>query len=117
MISEFGENANSYCSFESKETALLHSENDSLQQRVNALTHEVRAPRPPAPIFNIKGRRAADAAQVSPRCWKPQKKKRRSGCTGAAGRMNTQGHTAPEVDTCFYCLCEDSYSPTSNPDP
>lgn len=42
MISEFGENANSYCSFESKETALLHSENDNLQQRVNALTHEVR---------------------------------------------------------------------------
>lgn len=42
MISEFGENTNSYCSFESKETALLHSENDGLQQRVNVLTHEVR---------------------------------------------------------------------------
>lgn len=42
MISEFGENTNSYCSFESKETALLHSENGNLQQRVNALTHEVR---------------------------------------------------------------------------
>lgn len=47
MISEFGENANSYCSFERKETALLHSENDNLQQRVNALTHEVRGPPPP----------------------------------------------------------------------
>lgn len=46
MISEFGENANSYCSFERKETALLHSENDNLQQRVNALTHEVGGPRP-----------------------------------------------------------------------
>lgn len=42
MISEFGENTNSYCSFESKETALLHSENGNLQQRVNVLTHEVR---------------------------------------------------------------------------
>lgn len=41
MISEFGENTNSYCSFESKETALLHSENGNLQQRVNVLTHEV----------------------------------------------------------------------------
>lgn len=47
MISEFGENANSYCSFERKETALLHSENDNLQQRVNALTHEVRGPPDP----------------------------------------------------------------------
>lgn len=54
VISEFGENANSYCSFESKETALLHSENDGLQQRVNALTHEVRGPLPPAGIFKIK---------------------------------------------------------------
>lgn len=44
MIGEFGENANSYCSFERKETALLHSENDNLQQRVNALTHEVGGP-------------------------------------------------------------------------
>lgn len=42
MISEFGENTNSYCSFESKETALLQSENGNLQQRVNVLTHEVR---------------------------------------------------------------------------
>lgn len=42
MISEFGEDTNSYCSFESKETALLHSENGNLQQRVNILTHEVR---------------------------------------------------------------------------
>lgn len=41
VISEFGENTNSYCSFETKETALLHSENGNLQQRVNALTHEV----------------------------------------------------------------------------
>lgn len=43
MINEFGEDTNSYCSFESKETALLHSENGNLQQRVNVLTHEVRA--------------------------------------------------------------------------
>lgn len=43
MISEFGEDTNSYCSFESKETALLQSENGNLQQRVNVLTHEVRA--------------------------------------------------------------------------
>ncbi|XP_054616885.1 TANK-binding kinase 1-binding protein 1 [Dunckerocampus dactyliophorus] len=42
MISEFGEDTNSYCSFESKETALLHSENDNLQQRVNMLTHELQ---------------------------------------------------------------------------
>ncbi|XP_051928122.1 TANK-binding kinase 1-binding protein 1 [Hippocampus zosterae] len=42
MISEFGEDANSYCSFESKETALLHSENDNLQQRVTILTHELQ---------------------------------------------------------------------------
>uniref|UniRef100_A0A3Q0S1F6 TBK1 binding protein 1 n=1 Tax=Amphilophus citrinellus TaxID=61819 RepID=A0A3Q0S1F6_AMPCI len=42
MINEFGEDTNSYCSFESKETALLHSENGSLQQRVNALTHELQ---------------------------------------------------------------------------
>ncbi|CAB1337968.1 unnamed protein product, partial [Coregonus sp. 'balchen'] len=40
MISEFGEDRNSYCSFESKETALLKSEKSNLQQRVNALTHE-----------------------------------------------------------------------------
>ncbi|KAG9346241.1 hypothetical protein JZ751_008066 [Albula glossodonta] len=40
MISEFGEDRNSYCSFEPKETALLQSENGSLQQRVNTLTHE-----------------------------------------------------------------------------
>jgi len=43
MISEFGEDTNSYCSFESKETVLLQSENGNLQQRVNVLTHEVRA--------------------------------------------------------------------------
>uniref|UniRef100_A0A3Q3F2H0 TBK1 binding protein 1 n=1 Tax=Labrus bergylta TaxID=56723 RepID=A0A3Q3F2H0_9LABR len=42
MISEFGDNTNSYCSFESKETALLHSENGNLQQRVNVLTHELQ---------------------------------------------------------------------------
>ncbi|KAJ8365095.1 hypothetical protein SKAU_G00139260 [Synaphobranchus kaupii] len=42
MISEFGEDRNSYCSFEPKETALLQSENDSLQQRVNTLTHELQ---------------------------------------------------------------------------
>nr|XP_046224814.1 TANK-binding kinase 1-binding protein 1 [Oncorhynchus gorbuscha] len=42
MISEFGENRNSYCSFESKENALLQSENGNLQQRVNALTHEAQ---------------------------------------------------------------------------
>uniref|UniRef100_A0A7N8YM06 TBK1 binding protein 1 n=1 Tax=Mastacembelus armatus TaxID=205130 RepID=A0A7N8YM06_9TELE len=42
MISEFGEDTNSYCSFESKETALLHSENGNLQQRVNVLTHELQ---------------------------------------------------------------------------
>ncbi|XP_038846275.1 TANK-binding kinase 1-binding protein 1 [Salvelinus namaycush] len=42
MISEFGEDRNSYCSFESKENALLQSENGNLQQRVNALTHEAQ---------------------------------------------------------------------------
>ncbi|XP_042364286.1 TANK-binding kinase 1-binding protein 1 [Plectropomus leopardus] len=42
MINEFGEDTNSYCSFESKETALLHSENGNLQQRVNVLTHELQ---------------------------------------------------------------------------
>jgi len=42
MISEFGEDRNSYCSFEPKDTALLQSENGSLQQRVNMLTLEVR---------------------------------------------------------------------------
>ncbi|TNN65338.1 TANK-binding kinase 1-binding protein 1 [Liparis tanakae] len=42
MINEFGEDTNSYCSFESKETALLHSENGGLQQRVNVLTHELQ---------------------------------------------------------------------------
>ncbi|CAG5903604.1 unnamed protein product [Menidia menidia] len=42
MISEFGEDTNSYCSFESKETALLQSENGNLQQRVNCLTHELQ---------------------------------------------------------------------------
>uniref|UniRef100_A0A673BHN9 TBK1 binding protein 1 n=1 Tax=Sphaeramia orbicularis TaxID=375764 RepID=A0A673BHN9_9TELE len=42
MISEFGDDSNSYCSFESKETALLHSENGNLQQRVNVLTHELQ---------------------------------------------------------------------------
>ncbi|KAI1887137.1 hypothetical protein AGOR_G00203030 [Albula goreensis] len=42
MISEFGEDRNSYCSFEPKETALLQSENGSLQQRVNTLTHELQ---------------------------------------------------------------------------
>lgn len=45
MISEFGEDSNSYCSFESKETALLQSENGNLHQQVNVLTHEVRADR------------------------------------------------------------------------
>lgn len=42
MISEFGDDRNSYCSFETKDTALLHSENGSLQQRVNMLSLEVR---------------------------------------------------------------------------
>uniref|UniRef100_A0A3B3R519 TBK1 binding protein 1 n=1 Tax=Paramormyrops kingsleyae TaxID=1676925 RepID=A0A3B3R519_9TELE len=42
MISEFGEDRNSYCSFEPKETALLQSENDNLQQKVNTLTHELQ---------------------------------------------------------------------------
>uniref|UniRef100_A0A672H4U4 TBK1 binding protein 1 n=1 Tax=Salarias fasciatus TaxID=181472 RepID=A0A672H4U4_SALFA len=42
MISEFGEDTNSYCSFESKDTALLQSENGTLQQRVNVLTHELQ---------------------------------------------------------------------------
>uniref|UniRef100_A0A3B3BD42 TBK1 binding protein 1 n=1 Tax=Oryzias melastigma TaxID=30732 RepID=A0A3B3BD42_ORYME len=42
MISEFGEDTNSYCSFESKETVLLQSENGNLQQRVNVLTHELQ---------------------------------------------------------------------------
>lgn len=42
MINGFGEDTNSYCSFESKETALLQSENGNLQQRVSVLTHEVR---------------------------------------------------------------------------
>ncbi|KAJ0060356.1 hypothetical protein NL108_010145, partial [Boleophthalmus pectinirostris] len=41
MISEFGED-NSYCSFESKETALLQSENGNLLERVNVLTHELQ---------------------------------------------------------------------------
>ncbi|XP_056153165.1 TANK-binding kinase 1-binding protein 1 [Lampris incognitus] len=41
MISEFEDDSN-YCSFESKETALLQSENGNLQQRVNALTHEIQ---------------------------------------------------------------------------
>ncbi|KAM4624256.1 TANK-binding kinase 1-binding protein 1 [Polymixia lowei] len=41
MISEFGEDSN-YCSFETQETALLQSENGNLQQRVNALTHELQ---------------------------------------------------------------------------
>ncbi|XP_067285724.1 TANK-binding kinase 1-binding protein 1 [Pseudorasbora parva] len=42
MISEFGEDRNSYCSFEPKDTALLQSENGSLQQRVNMLTLELQ---------------------------------------------------------------------------
>ncbi|KAG7492400.1 hypothetical protein MATL_G00013950 [Megalops atlanticus] len=42
MISEFGEDRNSYCSFEPKETALLQSENGNLQQRINTLTHELQ---------------------------------------------------------------------------
>ncbi|XP_030631746.1 TANK-binding kinase 1-binding protein 1 [Chanos chanos] len=42
MISEFGEDRNSYCSFEPKDTALLQSENGNLQQRVNILTHELQ---------------------------------------------------------------------------
>uniref|UniRef100_A0A3B3ZJP8 UBZ1-type domain-containing protein n=1 Tax=Periophthalmus magnuspinnatus TaxID=409849 RepID=A0A3B3ZJP8_9GOBI len=41
MISEFGED-NSYCSFESKEAALLQSENGNLLERVNVLTHELQ---------------------------------------------------------------------------
>ncbi|XP_064807140.1 TANK-binding kinase 1-binding protein 1-like [Oncorhynchus masou masou] len=42
MISEFGEDRNSYCSFESKETTLLQSENGNLQQKVSTLTHELQ---------------------------------------------------------------------------
>ncbi|XP_028989334.1 TANK-binding kinase 1-binding protein 1 [Betta splendens] len=42
MISEFGEDSNSYCSFESKETVLLQTENGNLQQRVTVLTHELQ---------------------------------------------------------------------------
>lgn len=42
MISEFGDDRNSYCSFETKDTALLQSENGSLQQRVNMLTLELQ---------------------------------------------------------------------------
>ncbi|XP_051959083.1 TANK-binding kinase 1-binding protein 1-like [Xyrauchen texanus] len=42
MISEFGEDRNSYCSFEPKDTALLQSENGSLQQRVNMLNLELQ---------------------------------------------------------------------------
>ncbi|MBN3305453.1 TBKB1 protein, partial [Amia calva] len=42
MIGDFGEDRNSYCSFESKETALLQSENGSLQQQVNQLTRELQ---------------------------------------------------------------------------
>ncbi|XP_026132041.1 TANK-binding kinase 1-binding protein 1 [Carassius auratus] len=42
MISEFGDDRNSYCSFEPKDTALLQSENGSLQQRVNMLTLELQ---------------------------------------------------------------------------
>lgn len=42
MINDFGEDRNSYCSFEPKDTALLQSENGNLQQRINILTHEVR---------------------------------------------------------------------------
>uniref|UniRef100_A0A1A8F8E1 TBK1 binding protein 1 n=2 Tax=Nothobranchius korthausae TaxID=1143690 RepID=A0A1A8F8E1_9TELE len=42
MINEFGEDTNSYCSFESKDTALLQSENGNLHQRVNVLTHELQ---------------------------------------------------------------------------
>uniref|UniRef100_A0A671PNM1 TBK1 binding protein 1 n=1 Tax=Sinocyclocheilus anshuiensis TaxID=1608454 RepID=A0A671PNM1_9TELE len=42
MISEFGDDRNSYCSFEPKDTVLLQSENGSLQQRVNMLTLELQ---------------------------------------------------------------------------
>ncbi|MEQ2311839.1 hypothetical protein AMECASPLE_024651 [Ameca splendens] len=42
MINEFGEDTNSYCSFESKDTVLLQSENGNLHQRVNVLTHELQ---------------------------------------------------------------------------
>ncbi|XP_052467545.1 TANK-binding kinase 1-binding protein 1-like isoform X1 [Carassius gibelio] len=42
MISEFGDEINSYCSFEPKDTVLLQSENGSLQQRVNMLTLELQ---------------------------------------------------------------------------
>ncbi|KAK3529649.1 hypothetical protein QTP70_033725 [Hemibagrus guttatus] len=41
-INDFGEDRNSYCSFEPKDTALLQSENDNLQQRINILTHELQ---------------------------------------------------------------------------
>uniref|UniRef100_A0A3B4YK86 TBK1 binding protein 1 n=1 Tax=Seriola lalandi dorsalis TaxID=1841481 RepID=A0A3B4YK86_SERLL len=56
MISEFGEDTNSYCSFESKETALLHSENGNLQQRVNVLTHELDCP-----ALTLQSSRSLDA--------------------------------------------------------
>uniref|UniRef100_A0A4W4EKK0 UBZ1-type domain-containing protein n=1 Tax=Electrophorus electricus TaxID=8005 RepID=A0A4W4EKK0_ELEEL len=42
MIGDFGDDRNSYCSFESKDTALLQSENGNLQQRINILTHELQ---------------------------------------------------------------------------
>uniref|UniRef100_A0A8C9QRC0 TBK1 binding protein 1 n=1 Tax=Scleropages formosus TaxID=113540 RepID=A0A8C9QRC0_SCLFO len=42
MIGEFGEDRNSYCSFEPKETVLLQSENENLQQKVNTLTQELQ---------------------------------------------------------------------------
>uniref|UniRef100_A0A8C2I8Y3 TBK1 binding protein 1 n=1 Tax=Cyprinus carpio TaxID=7962 RepID=A0A8C2I8Y3_CYPCA len=42
MIGEFGDDRNSYCSFEPKDTVLLQSENGSLQQRVNMLTLELQ---------------------------------------------------------------------------
>ncbi|MFT7796352.1 TANK-binding kinase 1-binding protein 1 [Arapaima gigas] len=42
MIGEFGEDRNSYCSFEPKEAVLLQSENENLQQKVNTLTQELQ---------------------------------------------------------------------------
>ncbi|XP_076855319.1 TANK-binding kinase 1-binding protein 1 [Brachyhypopomus gauderio] len=42
MIGDFGDDRNSYCSFEPKDTALLQSENGNLQQRINILTHELQ---------------------------------------------------------------------------
>lgn len=75
VIGEFGENTNSYCSFETKETALLHSENGNLQQRVNVLTHEVththtfwiRVPSSPWVSFGFSS--ALKLGSNPPPCW------------------------------------------------